>query len=265
MRIDTNNAHIVCEADAKGVAVVTIQRVQKRNALSLAMWIAVGELFSRLSTDPAVRCVILTGDGGHFSAGADIAEFGTMRADAKAGQEYDRLNDEAMTAIRNCSKPVIAAISGVAVGGGLGLALACDFRIADASVRMGIPAGRLGLVYSIMDCALLVERLGATRAKEILMTGTIFNFDEALRLGLIDRSAAGDPLKAARVFAGEIALNAPLSLSGNKAVVNAIADGSVSSQRQELETLIALAFDSHDYREGQAAFAEKRAPRFVGR
>lgn len=264
MMIATNEPSIACEVDADGVAIVTIRRARKRNALSLAMWIAVGELFDRLSSEPSVRCIIFTGEGGHFSAGADISEFSEVRADAKAGQEYDRLNDVATASIRNCRKPVIAAVSGVAVGGGLSLALACDFRVGDASVRMGIPAGRLGLVYSIMDSSLLVERLGPTNTKEILLTGAIFDIENARRLGLIDRLGDPDALSGAQKFAAEIALNAPLSLSGNKAIVNAIADGSASRRTEELNKLIAKAFDSADYQEGQAAFAEKRAPRFEG-
>jgi enoyl-CoA hydratase/carnithine racemase len=264
MMLDTGNSNIICDLDDRGVATITLSRAQKRNALSLAMWIAIGELFDKLSDESSVRCVILTGAGGHFSAGADISEFSVVRADAKAGQEYDRLNDAATAAIRNCRKPVVAAVSGVAVGGGLGLAMACDLRVGDSSIRMGIPAGRLGLVYSILDSTLLVERLGLTRAKEVLLTGTIFGLTDAVRLGLVDRVAEPEALSGARALAGEIALNAPLSLIGNKAILNAVADGSAPSRQAELNELIAQAFDSRDYREGQAAFAEKRAPRFTG-
>jgi enoyl-CoA hydratase/carnithine racemase len=260
-----DDPRVTCQTDSEGVALIRITRPEKRNAMALSMWVTMGSLFRRLDDDPAVRCVILTGDGGHFSAGADIAEFGEVRANAAQGLEYDRINDETTLAIRNCRKPAIAAISGVAVGGGLALALACDFRVADATARMGIPAGRLGLVYSVLDCRLLAERVGVTHAKEILFSGSIVGIDDAARLGLIDRRAEGDVLGAARTLAAEFTRNAPLSIAGNKAILNAIANGTAPGRMAELERWIADAFDSEDYAEGQRAFAERRAPRFTGR
>jgi enoyl-CoA hydratase/carnithine racemase len=250
--------------DEDRIATVTIDRPEKRNALSLSMWRALGEAFLAVATDRSCRCVILTGAGAHFSAGADISEFKDVRATAEAGLAYDRINDETTRAIKECPKPVIAAVSGYAVGGGLGLALACDFRVADASARMGITAGRLGLVYSILDCSLLAERVGITAAKEILFTGSVFKVDDARRLGFVDRRADGDVLTAARALAQQIVPNAPLSVSGNKAILNAVADGSVRFRTSELEAHIARAFDSQDYAEGQRAFAERRRAVFVG-
>jgi enoyl-CoA hydratase/carnithine racemase len=260
----TGHANLLCAVDAEGIARGVIDRPAKRNALSLAMWQALGATFDALSRESAIRCVILAGAGDHFSAGADISEFGEVRADAAAGLDYDRVCDEATIAIRDCRKPVIAAVSGFAVGGGLGIALACDFRVVARSARMGIPAGRLGLVYSILDCSLLVERIGATKAKRVLFTGSIFSFDDCVGLGLVDVDSGEDAMAAAAGLAGTIAGNAPLSLAGNKAIIGAVADGTASARRAELEGLIAQAFDSEDYREGQRAFAEKRPPAFRG-
>lgn len=256
--------NLLCAVDETGIALVKINRPEKRNALSLAMWRALGGVFSAAAQDPSIRCVILSGGGGHFSAGADISEFGEVRAGAEAGRAYDEACDRATLLIRNCPKPVIAAVSGVAVGGGLGLALACDFRVADSTARMGIPAGRLGLVYSIVDSSLLSERIGTTKAKEVLFTSRIFDIEYATRLGLVDRVAASDVVETARAFAAEIIGNAPLSIAGNKAILNAISAGTAAADADRLQGLIDAAFDSRDYMEGQRAFAERRPPRFEG-
>ena len=253
------------QVDNEGVAVVSISRPEKRNALSLAMWRSLRDIFRAAGDRAGIRAIVLTGAGGHFCAGADISEFPEVRSDAASGIAYDRLNDEAMLAVRDCRVPVVAALSGYAVGGGLSLALACDFRIADRSVRAGIPAGRLGLVYTVLDCRILLERTGLTAAKQILFTGTTFDADEALALGVVTCLVDTDAVEAATDFARKIAANAPLSVAGNKAILNALADGSAQARQVELEALIAQAFDSEDYVEGQRAFAERRAPRFDGK
>jgi enoyl-CoA hydratase/carnithine racemase len=246
------------------VAICQITQPEKRNAVSLSMWHALDKGFAAAALDSSMRCIIMTGAGGHFSAGADISEFDRVRADAAAGREYDAISDRATLSIRNCPKPVIAALSGYAIGGGLGLALACDLRIADKTVRMGIPAGRLGLVYSLVDCSVLTEKVGITKAKEILFTSAIFGLEESQRLGLIDHVAESDVLSEAKAFAEQLANNAPLSLSGNKAILNAIGSGTLAAQEAVLEQLIEAAFNSQDYIEGRRAFAERRAPDFRG-
>lgn len=253
------------DTDARGVAVVTINRPDKRNALALSMWRTLHQVFAAASADPAVRSVILTGEGSHFCAGADISEFDTVRSNAEQGLAYDAINDAATIAIRDCAKPTIAAMTGYAVGGGLAIALACDFRVADATVRAGIPAGRLGLVYSTLDCSLLAGRVGATCAKEILFTGRHYGLEDALRLRLVERGAeAGSALATAHGFAEEMLAAAPLSITGNKAIVEAVARGEAQQRADELVRLIARAFDSADYAEGRRAFAERRDPMFRG-
>ncbi|WP_292897383.1 MULTISPECIES: enoyl-CoA hydratase/isomerase family protein [unclassified Nitratireductor] len=256
--------HILSTCDENGVLIVTIDRPKKRNALSLAMWQELGNVFRQAATDANILAVVLTGAGGHFSAGADISEFPRVRATAEQGLEYDRINDETTLAIRDCPRPVFAAVSGVAVGGGLSLALACDFRVADETSRMGIPAGRLGLVYSVLDSRLLTERVGTTRAKQILMSAQLFSLEEAEGLSLVDYKCRDNPLEHALLLASSMAQTAPLSLAGNKTILNAIADGSIADRADEMESLIAHAFDSEDYREGQAAFRERRPARFKG-
>ncbi|MCG8558499.1 MAG: enoyl-CoA hydratase-related protein [Hyphomicrobiales bacterium] len=250
-----------------GLCLVRIDQPRRRNALTLAMWQGLTQVFARASEAPEVRSVVLTGEGGHFCAGADISEFDAVRYDSQSAAHYDAENDRAVAAIRDCPKPVIAAMSGAAVGGGLSLALACDFRVADATLTAGIPAARLGLVYSLVDCTLLHTRLGVTRAKEILFSGRLFGLEDAVRLGLVDRvaGAAEDALQAATAFAAEFEASAPLSVRGHKAIFQAMEAGEVEARREELEALISAAFDSDDYREGRRAFAERRDPVFTGR
>src|SRR5690606_26144894 len=144
-------------------------------------------------------------------------------------------------------------------------ALACDFRVGDQTTRMGIPAARLGIVYGPLDCSLLLRQVGLANAKRVLYAGRAFELAECRRMGLIDEVAdAGTALDAAKAWARQLAASAPLSIAGAKLVLDALAAGTVAAQAHEIEAVIARAMDSADYREGQAAFAGKRAPRFVG-
>lgn len=255
---------ILTEVDESGLLVVTLNRPEKNNAMRLDMWRELGEIFSAVEKAVEVHGVILTGAGGNFCSGADISEFDDVRSTPEQGMEYDRINDEAVLAIRDCPKPVCAAISGYAVGGGMSLALACDFRVSETTAKMGITAGRLGLVYSIMDCSLLMEKVGLTNSKRILMGSDIFDYKMAKSLGLVDFSAKENALVSAREVLAPMMRNAPLSQAGNKAILNAIAVGAQDVKRNELEQLISEAFDSEDYLEGRRAFKDRRQPNFKG-
>ena len=256
---------IITDVDENGVMTVTLNRPEKKNAMRLAMWGNLTGIFRAASANIDITGVVLTGAGGNFCTGADISEFDEVRATPEQGMEYDRINDETVLAIRNCGKPVCAAISGYCVGGGMSLALACDFRVAVPDARMGITAGRLGLVYSLKDCQLLMEQVGLKSAKRILLGADIFDLPLAQSMGLVDTLAETDSVQTARDLLHVMAGNAPLSQAGNKAILNAIADGSVISRRGELEKLISTSFGSEDYIEGRKAFAERRPARFQGR
>ena len=260
------DSRLKAEIAENGVCIVTINQPKRRNALSLAMWQGLADIFGYASAAREIRSVILTGAEGDFSSGADISEFDDLRHSAQSAAFYDAENDRAVEAIRRCSKPTIAAMSGCAIGGGLSVALACDFRVADASLRIGIPASRLGVLYSIVDCQLLYDRLGATSAKEILFSGRLFGLEDATRLGLVDRVADGDQygFDVAHAFSLECAMGAPLSVQGHKAIFDAIEAGELENRRVDLQILIDRAFDSEDYAEGRRAFAERREPIFKG-
>jgi enoyl-CoA hydratase/carnithine racemase len=259
-------AEEIVVAAAEGVVTVTLNRPAKRNAVSLALWRRLTEIFAALGRQDGARAVILTGAGGNFCAGADISEFVTVRADATMGEAYEAVADSATRAVRDCALPTIAAVSGYAMGGGCGLALACDFRVGDASTRMGIPAARLGIVYGPLDCSLLLRQVGLANAKRVLYSGRAFGLADCSRMGLVDMVAEqGSALEAARAFAADLAANAPLSIAGAKLVLEALVSGTADARAGEIDAFIARAMDSADYREGAAAFTAKRAPRFVGR
>ena len=150
------------------------------------------------------------------------------------------------------------------MGGGCALAMACDFRIADASARFAIPAAKLGVVYGQPECTLLTALVGVSTAKRILYTGDPLDAREAFRVGLVDEIADA-ALSAAEILAGRMLGNAPLSISGSKTILNALAQGEAKSRSGELLRLVENAIQSEDYREGALAFVEKRKPNFQGR
>ncbi len=247
------------------IAVVTINRPERRNACNLAAWRGLAAAFTELAGDRAVRLVILTGAAGHFCAGADISEFSAIRADSAAGAAYEHVVDACYDAIAALPQPSIAAVSGSVVGGGCALAMSCDFRVARGDARFGIPAAKLGAVYTIRECNQLLSLVGLANAKRILYSGSLIDAAEATRIGLVDQRVEGDPIEAAIAFAEVMVANAPLSIAGAKRVLQSIATGSLERDRAEIQGMIDRAFDSEDYKEGGRAFLEKRRPNFRGR
>jgi enoyl-CoA hydratase/carnithine racemase len=258
-------ADILVSVPERGIATVTLNRPAKRNAVSLAMWKGLGDIVSDLGRNDDVRVIILTGAGGHFSAGADISEFPRVRRDAESGRAYEAVNEATTLALRDCPKATIAAVSGYGMGGGCALALACDLRVGDGTTRMGIPAARLGVVYGEVDCALLHRQVGLANAKRVLYTGQYFAAQDCAAMGLIDVLAPVPALEAAIALADQIAANAPISLAGAKLVLESLANGPSAAHRSEIAAIIDRSMNSRDAREGARAFLEKRKPVFAGR
>jgi enoyl-CoA hydratase/carnithine racemase len=188
-----------------------------------------------------------------------------VRNDAASGRRYEEEAEAAAIAVRDWPGPTIAAISGYAMGGGCGLALACDLRVGDATARMGIPAARLGILYGTLDCTLLYRQVGLANAKRILYAGRPFDAQECAQIGLLDVLAEADALTAAHALAAAFASNAPLTLRGSKFILEACAAGTAAARDAEIQELIDAAMRSADYAEGRRAFAQKRAPQFTGR
>jgi enoyl-CoA hydratase/carnithine racemase len=245
------------------VAIVTLNKPAKRNALAMPDWQALGATIRAFAGENSVRAVILIGAGGHFCAGADIGDFDNTRQNAQSGEAYTRAVDAAAEAILELNRPVIAAIEGSCFGGGCGLAMDCDIRIAARGARFAIPAAKLNIVYNLRDTRNLVALAGPGQAKRILFSAEPVDAETALRIGLVDELVDAAPLEAAKRLALQIAENAPMSVAGAKTLVNAIVAGRPAQSLSE--QLSHRAIESDDYKEGRRAFLEKRKPRFVGR
>jgi enoyl-CoA hydratase/carnithine racemase len=256
---------ILVSSGSHGITLVTLNRPGKRNAITLAMWQEITNLFNKLGHAENVRVVIVNGAGDHFSAGADITEFSGLRGDLRSGKQYDAATDAALVAVRDCRKPTIAAVKGYTLGGACALALACDLRVAHTSARMGIPAARMGIVYSAIECELLLRQVGLANAKRVLYGGGHFGIDDCTAMRLVDIIAQTDALAQAQALASEIAQNAPLSATGHKVVLEALAGGSAHARQAEIAAHIDRALESVDYREAVQAFLQKRKPVFTGR
>jgi enoyl-CoA hydratase len=250
----------------QGVGRVVFNQPEKRNAMSVEMWAGMGQALDLFAEDPAVRCVVLEGAGDKaFVSGADISQFEQNRANADAQQEYDRLTSAGRAKLSAFRKPVIAQIRGFCMGGGLGIAMSTDIRIASEDSQFGIPAARLGIAYGFDMVRALVDLVGPAHAHMILMTGERFGAAEAERVGLINRMVPVAELEATVAkLAATMAANAPLSLTTNKLTVKAALKDPADRDMGALRTAMAACFDSADYREGRRAFMEKRKPAFTG-
>jgi len=246
------------------IAVITINRPTRRNAMTLAMWRELGRIFERLGAEPSIRAIILTGAGGAFCAGADISEFPAVRATPEDGHVYEAAGDACQTLIQTCPKATIAAISGPCYGGGVGLALACDFRVADRSAYFAIPAARLSNVYGVVETRALFNAVGLAAAKEVLFSGRRYEADEAHRIGLATHHAEAGALAGARSLAAGLNQSAPLTIKGAKIVLSALAAGEIAARQRAIQAVMDEAMSSADYKEGVGAFSAKRDPVFRG-
>ncbi len=261
---DAADVHTRREGD---VVRITLHNPARRNAVSFAMWRALGDTLEALHEDPHVRVAVLTGAGDRaFSAGNDIREFDTWRDDPARHAEYDTVSARAMALLRTLPVPAIARIRGACVGGGLEIALACDLRVAADDARFAITPARLGLGYKLDDVSLVVDTAGAAAARRLLFTGQMHCAAEAAAMGLVDRVTPPHALDAAvDDLAGAIAASAPLSVRALKAAIVEAVKPPGQRDRDRVQALVDACHASEDYQEGKRAFAEKRPPVFRGR
>lgn len=254
-------------AEIKGpVGYLIIDRPERKNALSFEMWKEVAKLIREFGANKDLRVAVLRGAGSlPFCSGADISEFETVRANAEGARAYEDANVVAFEAIAACPLPTIAMIRSFCIGGGMGLAAACDLRIASESAEFGIPPGRLGLAYPPSAIQYIVAAIGPSNAKDMLYTARRVKAPEAEKLGLINRLVAEDALESeVEKLANSIAENAPLSLKAGKLAINHAAGYDFANDVKAVKDAADRCFDSADYREGRSAFLEKRKARFTG-
>ena len=262
----TASDKLIAEKDGP-IGWLTFNNPARRNALSYAMWDGIAPIIEDFAQDADIRVVVLKGAGGAaFCAGADISEFETHRSTPDRIAHYDAAGDRASASIQGIGKPTIAMIGGFCVGGGMGLALDCDLRIAGMSARFAIPAARLGIGYDHPGVGRLVDVVGPSFAKAIFFTGGQFSAAEARAMGLINQLVADDALEATvRDTCRAIAANAPLSLHCIKTTIDELCVRDRAPDFERCAALVARCFESEDYVEGRRAFMEKRKPVFRGR
>lgn len=264
--LPTSDSRIRVEVDAP-VGRILVDHPERRNAVSLAMWRAIPEAVAALEARDDVRVILIAGAGElAFVSGADISEFATVRKDAATAAAYEAANAEAFAAVRNATKPTVAVIRGFCLGGGMGLAVACDLRLCSDDAVFGIPAARLGVGYP-PDCMRdVVNAVGPARAKELFFTARRVTAAEALAMGFVTRTVpAADLAAQAATLAATIAATAPLTIRAAKAAIAHVVGDPAAADFARVQALTDACFDSADFAEGRSAFLEKREPTFRGR
>jgi enoyl-CoA hydratase/3-hydroxyacyl-CoA dehydrogenase len=244
---------------------VILNRPHKLNAFNDVMMRELEDALDAAERDPSIRCVVIIGEGDKaFSAGADITAF--PKVTPVSAEEFSRLGQKVFSKIEEMSKPVIAAINGYALGGGLELALACDFRIAAEHAELGSPEINLGLIPGWGGTQRLVRIVGLAKAKEMIMLGTRLKAEEALRIGLVNKVVQYEKLKdEARELARKLSEGPPIALKYAKFAVNYGSQAPLDVGLRIESSLMALTFSTEDLREGVEAFLSKRKVEFKGK
>jgi enoyl-CoA hydratase/carnithine racemase len=248
------------------VATVTLARPERLNALSLATWARVRDVFGSLHDVAGVRVVLVRGAGDKaFAAGADISEFPELRLSAADAQSYNRVIGDALNSVAALPLPVIAVVHGLAIGGGCELAAACDVRIASTDARLGIPIGKLGVTLGYVESRVLIRLIGPARLKDLLFSARLVDASEAFAIGLVDRVVAPAELEeTVSAMVQSIVSAAPVTMRAAKLVTD-MCDRPLGEADVHLLTDLTLAaYEGSDLKEGVSAFLEKRRPQFGG-
>jgi enoyl-CoA hydratase len=253
---------LLIERPSDDIVIFRLNRPQVRNALNLEVRTLLADEVTRHAADTAIRCLIIAGSDSVFAAGADIgdmAEAGPIEIMARNLQKYWR-------AIMDCPKPVIAAIEGFALGGGLELALCADIIVAGETARLGLPEVKVGILPGGGGTQKLARLIGSKRAMLLLLTGRLFGAAEALSMGVIsDVAPAGQALPRALEVAREIAAMPPIAITQIKEIVNAGLNAPLDTALMLERKALQLLFATGDQKEGMRAFMEKRKPKFEGK
>ncbi len=243
---------------------IVISNPERKNAMSMEMWGQLRLAAEEMRANDYVRVVVVHGTNATFVAGADISEFRTMRQNGSSGMEYDRNTEDALSALVQIPKPTIAAIEGFCIGGGVSIAVACDFQVAHPDAKFQIPAARLGISYPLGSLGRLVNLIGSANTKRIIFTAARLDANEALSVGLVSEIASGDLDARVEELARQLGENAPLSILATKRLVASL--GFANDALKDLAgELFELTLASADYAEALNAFDEQRKPNFQGR
>ncbi len=257
-----NDKPVYLETHAE-VAVLVLNRPDKLNALNGAVWAGIKKYADEVAENPDIKVLIIRGVTSQaFSAGADISEFPSIHATPETVKQSEETTRAAFDAVTNLSKPVIALVAGYCFGGGCALALACDMRYADHTARFCIPPAKLGVAYTLRETKRLVDLVGPSKAKEMLMGAQVIDADEALACGIVTRLFKAEDLERETfAFAQQLCNLSQFTIRAVKTTVNEIIAGETNDNVVS-RRLRAAAFEGPDYREGRAAFLEKRKPKF---
>lgn len=251
-------SEVLTEVDG-GVLIVTMNRPEAKNAMNKAQAEGIAAAMDRLEADDSLRCAILTGAGGTFCSGMDLKGFLRGERPSIEGRGFGGLTEWTP------KKPVIAAVDGYALAGGMELALSCDLIVASAGSRFGIPEAKRGLAAAAGGLIKLPRQIPPRIAMELALTGDFIDAKRAYELGFINRITDGPAIEGAKELAARIAENGPLALIASKAIVRDSHSWSDEEMWQKQAAYIAPVFVSQDAREGAAAFAEKRKPNWQGK
>jgi enoyl-CoA hydratase/carnithine racemase len=265
-QIETLTEKLVARKEG-GIGWIIFNDPARHNAVSLEMWQSLPLVLTAYAQDPDVRAIVLKGEGEKaFVAGADISQFKEKRSSPEAVAHYNASADEAGEALRNSPKPTIAMIRGYCIGGGTGIAVSCDIRIAADDARFGVPAAKLGLGYRFAGIKRLADIVGPSFAAEIFYTGRQFTAEEALQMGLINRLVPAAELERHTLdFANTISGNAPLTIASVKRALLEYGKDPAGRDLALCQKMVDDCYTSADYVEGQTAFMEKRKPVFKGK
>jgi enoyl-CoA hydratase len=239
-----------------------IHSPKRCNAVTRTMWASLVDACDEIAADDRIRVLVVCGAGEHFSAGADISEFGEAYHSRQSAQAYNGLVRSAEHRLLHLPQPVIASIRGACIGGGFGLAMSADLRFADTTAKFGVTASRIGLAYSPEDTAQLIDKIGVSRAKDMLFSGRVVRADEAFNWGLVDRCVTPDLLETTlESYCQNLLRNSRASIGTAKVIANRLSAPS-ATLCDELRPLYAGAYYTDDSREGVSAFLAKRDPDF---
>lgn len=246
------------------VAIVTLDRPDKYNALSLASWTRLSTIFTQLASRPNLRVVVVRGGAKVFGAGADIAEFPQVRMTGEHAIAYNETIARALTAVADLPVPVVAMVRGLAVGGGCELAAACDVRVSSDRSRYGIPIGRLGVTLGYIEAKAIVRLIGVGNLKRLLFEGELLDAAEAHRIGLVEYVVADTELESRTArLAATVVSNAAVTMRAAKLVADMCERPLTPRDTEQLVRATVEAYQGDDLKEGVAAFSERREPVFT--